>query len=288
MKLKVGIFVILLLGLIFFFWPGYPPYNFLTSLISGKPQQQKQAFNVLPPLIKAEFAKDVNEEDKNFVIRGISATDFYLKRWFGKSINQPAMLRVYAAESNLVEGGAQVVVENGKMVILVGTKSDIWKIMIEVNKYGGESRNRISAHEYVHVYQFHNGCGSASADTYVAPKWFLEGEAERLSHKVMHEVGLVPSFGFPQYSVIPLAKQETGSLKSFENVEQGGLTVSRYSFYTMAVDYLMKDRPIKALDDFCVNLANGKGMNMPKAFETAFGISLEKFYEGFESYRKTW
>ena len=51
---------------------------------------------------------------------------------------------------------------------------------------------------------------------------------------------------------------------------------------------LMKDRDIKTLDDFCANLAGEKGMSMPKAFETAFGISLEKFYEDFESYRKTW
>ena len=288
MKLKAGIFLLLIIGLIFFFWPGYPPNDFLTSLTSGKPQQQKQAFNVLPSLIQTEFASDVTEEDKNFVIRGISATDFYLQKWFGKSINQPAGLRVYAAQSNLVEGGAQVVVEDGKMVILVGTKSSLWKEMIEVNKYGGESRNRISAHEYVHVYQLHNGCGNVAGNAYIAPKWFLEGEAEWLSHKVMHEAGLVPSFGFPKYSIIPLAKQEAGSLKSFEKVEKGELTVSRYSFYTMGVDYLMKDRQKKALDDFCVNLANGRGMSMPKAFETAFGISLEKFYEGFESYRKTW
>ena len=250
--------------------------------------EQKQSFNVLPSLLKAELANDVNEEDKNFVIRGISATDFYLQKWFGKSINQPAMLRVYAAESTPIEGGAKVEVENGKMVILIGTKSDIWKNMIEVNKYGGESRNKISAHEYVHVYQFHNGCGNAAADTYAAPKWFLEGEAEWLSYKVMHETRLVPSLGFPEYSILPLAKQETGLLKSFEKVEKGGLTVSRYSFYTMAVDYLMKDRQKKALDDFCVNLADGKGMSMPKAFETAFGITLDKFYEDFESYRKTW
>ena len=55
------------------------------------------------------------------------------------------------------------------------------------------------------------------------------------------------------------------------------------SFYN-----LMKDKQKKVLDDFCANLADGKGMSMPEAFENAFGITLEKFYEDFESYRKTW
>lgn len=285
---KIGILALLIFGLVFVFWPGYPPNQFLQSLISNKPQQQKQAFNVLPPLVKAEFTSSVTEEDKGFVIIGISAMDFYLQKWFDKSINQPAGLRVgTAAESTSSESEARVEVEGGKMVILIETGGPIWKQMTELNKYGGESRNRVSAHEYVHVYQFHNGCGSTAGDTHIAPKWLLEGEAEWLSNKAMHEAGLIPSFGFPQF-LLPFAKQETGLLKSYEKVEKGGLTVSRYTFYTIAVDYLMKGKPKKVLDDFCVSLADGKGMNMPKAFESAFGISLEKFYENFEAYRKTW
>ena len=249
--------------------------------------EQKQAFNVLPPLITAEFASDVTEEDKKFVITGISATDFYLQKWFGKSINQPAGLRVsVGGKSTNRENDAQVVVEDGKIVILIETGSTVWKEMTQINAYGGENRNRISAHEYVHVYQFQNGCGRPDIQTPIAPKWFLEGGAEWLSHKVMHEAGLVPSSGFPEYSIIPLAKQQVGLLKSFEKKE--GLETSLYSFYTMAVDFLMKNRQMKTLDDFCVNLAGGNGMSMPEAFEAAFGITLDKFYEDFESYRKTW
>src|SRR3989344_3564106 len=227
MKHKIYLIMFLVvIALIFFFWPGHPPYEFLMKTLGiesssrgvqeqsserddfgcfyscayfpeGYPKQmcedwkagkevqwppdckmmqtsacidlcelekngatdkvgeQNQVFNVLPSLISAEFADDVTEGDKSFVVQGISATDFYLQKWFGKSINQPAGLRV-----NLVEGdGAQVVVENGKMVILIGTRQSAWEGMIEVNKYGGESRPRIPAHEYVHVYQYHNGCG---------------------------------------------------------------------------------------------------------------------------------
>src|SRR3989344_9589440 len=43
--------------------------------------RQEQSFNTLPSLVKAEFASGVSEEDKNSIIQGISAMDFYLKQW---------------------------------------------------------------------------------------------------------------------------------------------------------------------------------------------------------------
>ena len=357
MKHKIYLIILLILiALIFFFWPGHPPYEFLMKTLGiesssqgtqeqsserddfgcfysctyfpeGSPKQmcedwkagkevqwppdcsmmqygpciklceanknkmvsvgeQKQVFNVLPSLVKTEFANDVNEEDKGFVITGVSAMDFYLQKWFGKSTNQPVGLRVDATENT----GAQVVIENGKAIILIGTRAEDWKGMIEINKYGGEWRHRLPAHEYVHVYQFHNGCGRLDVENLIVPRWFAEGEAEWLSYKAMQGAGLIPSVSIPQM-LIPRAKQETGLLKSFEGKDfsKGNVvSISQYSFFNMAVDYLMKDKPVKALDDFCVNLADGKGMSMPKAFETAFGISLDKFYEDFEAYRKTW
>ncbi len=247
--------------------------------------EQKQAFNVLPALVKPEFADGITEKDKTFIIQGIGAMDFYLQKWFSKSINQPAGLRVDIVEST--ENRDKVTIEDGKMVILIGTRDSTWKRNTELkNQFGVEAHSRISAHEYVHVYQFHNGCGNTATES-PAPKWFLEGEAEWLSEKAVQEGGIVPSLSIPQ-TRLSFAKQQTGSLQSFEKPKYDAISVTSYSFYTMAVDFLMKDKPIKALDDFCVNLADGKGMSMPQAFEKAFGISLEKFYENFEAYRKTW
>ena len=77
---------------------------------------------------------------------------------------------------------AQVVVENGLMTILIETGGAFWDRQIQSNKeIGGEWRPRLAAHEYVHVYQFQNGCGAADAETPIAPKWFIEGGAEWLS-----------------------------------------------------------------------------------------------------------
>ncbi len=256
---------------------------------SGSPQTsgipaQKQVFNTLPPLVKGEFASGVSDGDKNFIIQGVSTMDFYLQKWFGKSTNKPAGLQVGAGAPADEGNGAQVKVENGMITILIETGSGVWKRQAQSNKeIGGEWHPRLTAHEYVHVYQFQNGCGDVAALSPIAPKWFIEGEAEWLAYKATIDAGQLPPLTIPQL-VTPQAKQVKGSLQSFQNPT--GLDFSAYFLYTMGIDYLMKDKPIKSLDDFCANL--GSGMSMPKAFETAFGISLNKFYEDFESYRKNW
>ena len=253
-----------------------------------KAGEQKQDFNALPSLVKAEFASGVTDEDKLYVIHGISAMDFHLQKWFGKSINKPAGLRVSATQSNGdLSTGAQVVIENGITVIDVRTKSDIWNMQAESKKnFGGEPHNGVSMHEYVHVYQFQNGCGSVAQEHLSAPKWFYEGEAVLLSSKVMPEAGW--SFPFSIQQMIPMAKQATGSLKSFETNEgtANANLLFVYPLFATAVDYLIKDKPITVLDDFCANI--GKGQDVPAAFQNAFGITLEKFYGSFEDYRKTW
>ena len=246
--------------------------------------EQKQAFNVLPSLVKAEFASDVTNKDKLFVIQGISAMDFYLKKWFGKSTNKPAGLRVEATPTtSFREAAKTVTVKSGVMNIEIKTKSPIWE---QQPQMGGESHPRISAHEYVHIYQFQNGCGNVGSDVPIASKWFIEGEAEWLSYKVMQEVWL-PSFSIERLN-IPMAKQAPGSLKFLEKEESitSSDVLFDYALFTMAIDYLMKDRDIKTLDDFCANI--GKGQDLPTAFQNAFGISLDKFYQDFEAYRKTW
>lgn len=248
---------------------------------------QKQIFDTLPSLVDEDFASDVAGGDKDFIVGGISAMDFYLNGWFGKSTNKPSGLRVDAIPSNDPSIGAKVVVENGKMVILIGTRAFAWNRQIQTNSEMGngvEWRPKIPAHEYVHVYQFQNGCGNVASNTNIAPKWFIEGEAEWLSIKVLREAGWLPQ-QFSTYDIeVRPSRQISGELKSFITPEQA--SVDKYPLFALAIDYLMKSRDIKTLDNFCENIGNGQ--NAQTAFQNAFGISLDKFYEDFESYRKTW
>lgn len=284
MLVKVGVFVLLAVFLVFF-WLGRPSNQQVPSFIPQKPSQQTQDFNTLPSLVQANFASDVASEDKKFVTQGISAMDFYLKTWFGKSIKQPVELRINAGAPAQEGEGAQIVIEGGKPVISIETGSFVWKRQIQSNtEIGGEWRPRISAHEYVHAYQLQNGCGEGILTGHpVAPRWFIEGEAEWLSYKAAKETGWLPQASIAQL-ILPPAKQVRGSLESFEVPNNSDF--SSYFLFNMAVDYLMKDKPVKTLDDFCANL--GSGMSAPKAFETTFGMTKEKFYDGFEAYRKTW
>ncbi len=284
MLIKVGVLVLLAIGL-FFFWLGRPSNQQIPIFIPQKPVALTHTFNTLPSLVQADFTADVAPEDKNFVIQGISAMDFYLHQWFGKSINQPVGLRIATGAPANEGEGAQLIVEGGKSIISMETGSFVWKRQIQSNsEIGGEWRPRISAHEYVHVYQLQNGCGQGILTGHpVAPKWFIEGEADWLSFKATKETGWLPQATIPQL-ILPPAKQVKGSLQSFENPNNSDF--SSYFLFNMAVDYLMKDKPIKTLDDFCTNLKGG--MSSVQAFNKTFGISLDQFYNNFEAYRKTW
>lgn len=250
---------------------------------TNPPAQNLQVFDTLPSLVDEEFTSDVTDGDKTFVVEGISAMDFYLNDWFGKSTDKPSGLRVDAIQSNDPSIGAQVVIENGKIVILLGTKAFAWNRQIQTNgEMGGgvEWRPKIPAHEYVHVYQFQNGCGYTGAEIAVTPKWFFEGEAEWLSIKVMREAGWLPQqFSTYDIEIVP-SRQISGELKSLQG------SVDKYPLFTLAIDYLMKDKDMKTLDNFCANI--GKGQDASTAFQNAFGISLDEFYKNFESYRSTW
>ena len=248
---------------------------------------QKQTFDTLPSLVKGDFASDVTTEDKNFAIEGISTMDFYLQKWFSKSTDKPSELQVSTTSSD-PNGGAQIKTESGTAIILIETGNFGWQRQIQSNKdVGGEWRPRLVAHEYVHVYQFQNGCGRVDAENPAATKWFIEGEAEWLSYMATIDAGQLPKATIPQLILTP-AMQVNGSLQSFEKSESVKLTASSptYFLFNMAIDYLMKDRDIKTLDDFCANI--GKGQDAKTAFQNAFGISMDKFYSDFENYRSTW
>ena len=71
-------------------------------------------------------------------------------------------------------------------------------------------------------------------------------------------------------------------MKPLPTYDQASGVENVYPYFTLAVDFLMKNRDIKTLEDFCVNL--GKGQEVSVAFQNIFGTPLEKFYEEFEAY----
>lgn len=292
MPIKIGITAVLVIGMVFFFWPGYPPNQFLQSLISGKsfPQQapvnqtnkKDLASHQMPELLNIEIKSDVDKEDAGKMQEGFKIMDFYLNRWFGKSITKKSAIRVEAKS-----GDSKFQKEGDAILFLYLTQSSDWQIPKEIGaKYNTDMRSKLAAHEYVHLYQINNGCANLGRDGEKI-KWFLEGEAEWLSYKVMEETGNLP-FSFDAKKMIMMQLKTGGGnfnqLNSYEQVKGASTDTSLYGYFALAIDYLVKDKNIKTLDDFCINLGKGQGVSV--AFQNAFSILLEKFYSDFEAYYK--
>lgn len=225
---------------------------------------QKLAAHEMPKLLDIEVKSGVDKEDGEKVLEGFKIMDFYLNEWFGKSITRKSAIRIEATsgESNLLE-------ENGRFVFLWRTLSRDW----QVPKQHGEQMNRVAAHEYVHLYQINNGCAHVGRME-EKPKWFIEGEADWLSYKAVSGSWEFPfwfKYALPQMGIKPI--QTYDEAQNVENI---------YPYFALAVDFLMKNKDIKTLDSFCVNL--GKGQEVSVAFQNAFGVPLEKFYSDFEAY----
>ena len=286
MVLKIGITLVLVVGLVFFFWPGHPPNQFIMSLISKTPQSstQKEAKlenHQLPALLTVEFKNGVDKSDEEEMKKGFKIMDFTLNKLFGHSISRKSAIRVKAsgADSKFLD-------ENDTITFVYQTLSQDWLIPKKIGEqYRMDMRSRAAAHEYVHLYQINEGCANLGREGEKA-KWLLEGSAEWLSYQAMEESSNLP-FSFDARKMIMMQFQMGGGnvklLNSYE--EETTTDVPLYGYFALAVDYLVENSSVKALDNYCANI--GKGEDLPTAFQKAFGISLKNFYSDFEDYRKS-
>jgi len=225
---------------------------------------KKLAAHEMPKLLDMEFKSGVDKSDETEMRKGSKIMDFYLNEWFGHSITKKSSIRV-----EVTSGDSQLFEENGRFVYLWRPLSRDW----QVPKQHGEQESRVAAHEYVHLYQINNGCAHAWR-VGENPKWFIEGEADWFSFKAVNG-----SWSFPfwfKYVLLQMGAKPIQTYDEAQNVE------GMYPYFALAVDFLMKNKDIKTLDSFCVNL--GKGQEVSVAFQNAFGVPLEKFYSDFEVY----
>ena len=235
----------------------------------------------MPALLTIEVKSGVDKEDGEKMRQGFKVMDFYLNEWLGHSITEKSAIRIEAASED-----SKFLKENGTFVFYWRTFSSDWlPTKQNMIKYNIDERTKAAAHEYVHIYQINKGCAKPLRMG-ENPRWFLEGEAEWLSYKAVYEAGISPyPSSLKQYLLYPV-RQAGATLKPLQMYEKESHPGAEYFYFTLALDLLMKNRDIKTLDDFCANI--GKGQDVPVAFQNAFGISLDKFYEEFEAYRKTW
>lgn len=288
MKLKVGIFLLLIVGLVFFFWPGYPPNQFLQKILGRKPISQltktgeeKLKNHQTPPNVTLEIEPSVDPDDAAKLAEGIRVMDYYLHQWFSRGTKQPVLMTVDTSTENSLLVG-----RNGVMVALLHTNEPLWQQFRQyVVQYGMDMRSRFAAHEYVHYYQQDAGCGRVFVPEEVSIKWLMEAEAEWLSYRALNEAGQLPLYLGLEKMLAAFYQQNKMNLKPLKTYEKETLTSpATYSYYALALELLMKNNDVKAIDNFCAFIGE---KNPPAvAFEKAFGIPLEKFYSDFEAYRQ--
>ena len=219
----------------------------------------------MPKLLDIEFKSGVDKGDEEKMREGFKIMDFYLNEWLGHSITKKSAFRIEATSEN-----SKLVEENGTFVFLFRTLSTDW----QVPKQHGEQGSRVAAHEYVHLYQLNNGCAHVGR-VGEKPKWFIEGQADWFSYKAVKGSWNLP-FWFK------FAIQQMGGLKPIQTYDEAQNVENIYPYFASAVDFLMKNKDIKTLDSFCVNL--GRGQEVSAAFQNAFGTPLEQFYSDFKAY----
>lgn len=183
----------------------------------------------------------------------------------------------------------------------------------DLSKKPIESNLELFTHEYAHSLQFH----LARDDLLRAPRWIVEGMAEWLGdwsridavRTGAHDwgkhgsVGKQPKwnaerglFGEPTWDAErtrwrkALFDSRTPTLRS---TEEGGLGGPQYDMGLEAVELLVQGAGVKSLFDFWRALApkmvapdlNWRSqLDWPSAFQLAFGLSVERFYEHFDTW----
>ncbi len=141
----------------------------------------------------------------------------------------------------------------------------------------------VLAHEYVHVLQYQLAAGAAWG-----PAWLTEGVAvygEAL-HRAVIDQGLTASEGLDgrrrQKAAALLLDGEVPALRSFETVADDAERI-HYLLGFLAADRLAARSGVEALAGYYRRLSSSESWQ--EAFEGAFGIAVDDFYESFEAYR---
>ena len=141
----------------------------------------------------------------------------------------------------------------------------------------------VLAHEYVHVLQHQLAAGAPPG-----PAWLTEGVAvygEAL-HGAVIEQGLTASEGLDsrrrQEAAALTRAGDVPALRSFETVEDDAERI-HYRLGFLAADWLADRAGVEALAGYYRRLPSSDSWQ--EAFEGAFGIAIDDFYESFEAYR---
>lgn len=148
-------------------------------------------------------------------------------------------------------------------------------------------RIKFILHEYIHVLQFDlagpqpDCCQSDQVST-IGPAWLVEGTAEYLNFLFFGDQGVLDFRRFMQGQQ-DFAKSISASLRELETQQGLRSEAGRGALAVVAVDFAVSLAELRALVDFWQ--AIGGGASWQTAFNSSFGLSIDEFYQEFETFR---
>ena len=191
----------------------------------------------------------------------------------------------YARETNRSMENSREIWETA-----TGRASDS-QIFLSVSSHSWSNREskyqvKIMAHEMYHMYQNDlSGLRSASADHVVpeaGPRWLREGIAEYLAYKSLSEAGIL-SYQSERNRFVSSAKRIDKPLREMEKREGYRGVGGVYNHFLIAAELLAKYSDDSALLEY--HALQDLKTTWQEAFEKAFRMNVDKFYELFEEHR---
>lgn len=141
-------------------------------------------------------------------------------------------------------------------------------------------RIRTVIHEYTHAYQ----SSKTHEVPYESAAWFEEGVAEYLSLTALSDLGLMNPEAMEGLFGVVVTQTDLPPLQELERYEamqaQPG---ESYPLMYFGVDFLLRDLPLSTVDNYYTYLEQGTPFDA--AFESAYGITPELFYDEFARFR---
>ena len=138
-------------------------------------------------------------------------------------------------------------------------------------------RTELSAHEYVHLWQYDTG-GNACM---LGPRWISEGMAESLAYRSLVAAGRIPQANMDVFTKRQLRNATYVPLSSLESSWPSA--ANPFAVAYLAVDRMLAVPSPLALRTFCGRV--GAGQEWHAAFAASFGVDVATFYSQFEAYR---
>jgi hypothetical protein len=233
-----------------------------------------------------KIAKGVPESEVSLIVDGLNRANAHLESEYGGSIPAAMLkkirIRIEASGKGSEESGGAPAAMNwskGLPKLYFDVKHREWNQGDQEHGWSeSDKKLKVGIHEYVHAWQ-----GTLTKKGLSGVRWIDEGIAEFIAFDTMVAAGLMEQSDVDHYLIVT-AKNSDGlsrPLKSYSSIRD----VWPGEVGAIAIDWLVSESTEgrKSTRKFAEQLGQGKKMSV--AFNSSFGMKLEKFYEHFELYR---